>query len=150
MKNRNWSSRLSQRITLYTGHVRPVPPLNLKLLETPLGKRLYAKNVRFPLSLHPRERGCEPSRCRGSRAKLPRAIEHSLAAIRDRLESVAGIAVFFSACRMENSSKWTSVQSAFAASSASSGVLPCGTEFTFEPDSDRVTFVTPGMRGVIE
>jgi hypothetical protein len=26
----------------------------------------------------------------------------------------------------------------------------CGTEFTFEPDSDWVTFVTPGMRGVIE
>jgi hypothetical protein len=32
----------------------------------------------------------------------------------------------------------------------SSGVLPCGTEFTFEPDSDWVPFVTPGMRGVIE
>jgi hypothetical protein len=26
----------------------------------------------------------------------------------------------------------------------------CGTEFTFEPDSDWVTFVTPGMRDVIE
>jgi hypothetical protein len=26
----------------------------------------------------------------------------------------------------------------------------CRTEFTFEPDSDWVTIVTPGMRGVIE
>ena len=26
----------------------------------------------------------------------------------------------------------------------------CGTEFTFEPGSDWVTFVTPGMRGVMK